>query len=90
MNDGKDLHVSVTMPTMEVGTVGGGTGLAAQAAALTLIGAKGAHQENPGANAQQLAMSVAGTVLAAEISLMSALAANHLVSAHLELNRKKE
>ena len=29
-----DLHVSVTMPTMEVGTVGGGTTLAAQNACL--------------------------------------------------------
>ena len=78
------------MPSVEVGTVGGGTGLDAQAAGLALVGAKGAHHESPGANAQALAMSIAGTVLAGEISLMSALAANHLVSAHLELNRKKE
>jgi len=27
-----DLHVSVTMPAIEVGTVGGGTGLPAQSA----------------------------------------------------------
>ena len=30
---------------------------------------------------------IAGTVLAGEISLMSALASNHLVSAHMKLNR---
>jgi hydroxymethylglutaryl-CoA reductase (NADPH) len=29
-NDGQDLHMSVTMPSIEVGTVGGGTHLAAQ------------------------------------------------------------
>ena len=90
VNGGKDLHVSVTMPSIEVGTVGGGTTLPAQAACLELLGAKGANYDEPGKNAQKLARIVAGTVLAGEISLMSALAANHLVSAHLALNRKKE
>eukprot|EP00936_MAST-01D_sp_MAST-1D-sp1_P003033 g3033.t1 len=90
VNGGKDLHVSVTMPSIEVGTVGGGTTLPAQAACLELLGAKGANYDEPGKNAQRLARIVAGTVLAGEISLMSALAANHLVSAHLALNRKKD
>jgi len=86
-NGGQDLHVSVTMPTIEVGTVGGGTNLHAQRACLDMIGVGGAHDTQPGANAQQLAKVVAGTVLAGEISLMSALASNHLVSAHMKLNR---
>jgi hydroxymethylglutaryl-CoA reductase (NADPH) len=90
VNEGKDLHVSVTMPSIEVGTIGGGTALPAQYACLELLGVNGAHAEEPGANAKQLARIVAGTVLAGEISLMSALASNHLVSAHLALNRKKE
>ena len=77
------------MPSVEVGTVGGGTGLAAQAANLDLLGVRGSNDESPGGNAQLLASAVAATVLAGEISLMSALAANHLVSAHMKLNRKK-
>eukprot|EP00658_Telonema_sp_P-2_P061135 TRINITY_DN49896_c0_g1_i1.p1 TRINITY_DN49896_c0_g1~~TRINITY_DN49896_c0_g1_i1.p1 ORF type:complete len:217 (+),score=39.95 TRINITY_DN49896_c0_g1_i1:132-782(+) len=88
INGGQDLHVSVTMPTLEVGTVGGGTALGAQAAMLDLLGARGPNREEPGANARQLAECIAGTVLAGEISLMSALASNHLVSAHLKLNRR--
>jgi hydroxymethylglutaryl-CoA reductase (NADPH) len=82
-----DLHVSVTMPSIEVGTVGGGTALSAQRAALNLLGVGGANAEEPGANARQLSKIIAATVLAGEISLMSALASNHLVSAHMKLNR---
>jgi len=89
VNEGKDLHVSVTMPSIEVGTIGGGTSLPAQSSCLELLGVQGAHATDPGQNATQLAQVVAGTVLAGEISLMSALASNHLVSAHLKLNRKK-
>lgn len=84
-----DLYMSVTMPSIEVGTVGGGTNLAPQAACLEMLGIKGPHAVTPGANAQQLARVVAATVLAGELSLMSALAANHLLQAHIALNRKK-
>ncbi len=87
VNDGNDLHVSVTLPVVEVGTVGGGTGLTAQKACLEMLGVAGANFENPGDNARELAKVVAGAVLAGEISLMSALASNHLVSAHMKLNR---
>jgi len=81
------LRVSVTMPCMEVGTVGGGTSLAAQKACLAMLGLT--QPQPPGQNADMLAKIIAGTVLAGEISLMSALASNHLVSAHLKLNREK-
>eukprot|EP00939_MAST-03C_sp_MAST-3C-sp1_P000402 g402.t1 len=87
VNDGQDLHVSVTMPCIEVGTVGGGTGLSAQRACLEMLGVAGANHESPGENARNLARIVGATVLAGEISLMSALASNHLVSAHMKLNR---
>lgn len=83
-----DLHVSVTMPCIEVGTVGGGTSLPAQRACLEMLGVAGPHMESPGAHARALARIVAATVLAGEISLMSALASNHLMSAHLALNRR--
>jgi hydroxymethylglutaryl-CoA reductase (NADPH) len=88
-NDGKDLHVSVTMPSIEVGTIGGGTHLQAQAACLNMLGVQGSSQVRPGANADMLARIVAATVMAGELSLMSALAAGHLVRSHIAHNRKK-
>lgn len=87
VNNEQDLHVSVTLPSIEVGTIGGGTSLSAQKSCLQMLGLSGAHQTNPGQNAKDLSKIVAGSVLAGEISLMSALASNHLVSAHMELNR---
>uniref|UniRef100_A0AB10JBP1 3-hydroxy-3-methylglutaryl coenzyme A reductase n=1 Tax=Cannabis sativa TaxID=3483 RepID=A0AB10JBP1_CANSA len=64
INNGKDLHVSVTMPSIEVGTVGGGTQLASQSACLNLLGVKGSNKDSPGANSRLLATIVAGSVLA--------------------------
>lgn len=87
VNGGRDLQISVTMPCIEVGTVGGGTFLEPQAASLNLLGVKGANRENPGENARLLAKVVAGAVLAGELSLMSALAAGHLVKSHMKYNR---
>ena len=82
-----DLWISCTMPSIEVGTVGGGTGLPAQSACLKAIGAKGGGI-NPGDNARQLAHVVAAATIAGELSLMAALASNSLVSAHMAHNRK--
>nr|XP_043625462.1 3-hydroxy-3-methylglutaryl-coenzyme A reductase 3-like [Erigeron canadensis] len=90
VNGGKDLHVSVTMPSIEVGTVGGGTQLASQSACLNLLGVKGANRESPGSNAKQLAKVVAGSVLAGELSLMSAIAAGQLVKSHMKYNRSNK
>ncbi|KAI6690693.1 hypothetical protein NL676_027521 [Syzygium grande] len=87
VNEGRDLHVSVTMPSIEVGTVGGGTQLASQSACLNMLGAKGANKEFPGANARLLATVVAGSVLAGELSLLSAIAAGQLVKSHMKYNR---
>ncbi|KAL3290142.1 hypothetical protein HHI36_023506 [Cryptolaemus montrouzieri] len=87
--NGEDLYISCTMPSIEIGTVGGGTVLQAQGACLDVLGVKGANIENPGENASQLARIVCGTVLAGELSLMSALAAGHLVKSHLRHNRSR-
>ncbi|KAK9065159.1 hypothetical protein SSX86_016542 [Deinandra increscens subsp. villosa] len=87
VNQGRDLHVSVTMPSIEVGTVGGGTQLASQSACLNLLGVKGANKESAGSNARQLAKVVAASVLAGELSLMSAIAAGQLVKSHMKYNR---
>ncbi|GKV06923.1 hypothetical protein SLEP1_g18740 [Rubroshorea leprosula] len=90
VNNGKDLHVSVTMPSIEVGTVGGGTQLASQSACLNLLGVKGASKDSPGAHARRLASIVAGAVLAGELSLMAALAAGQLVNSHMKYNRSNK
>jgi len=89
--DGKSLHVSVTMPSIEVGTVGGGTHLPAQAGCLEICGVRGAAKganSMPGDNSRKLAQIVAASVLAGELSLMAALAANDLVRSHMQHNRK--
>ena len=88
-NECKDVLVTVTMPCIEVGTVGGGTVLAPQQGVLEMLGVKGAHPTEPGQNAQQLARIVAAAVMAGELSLLSALAAGHLVRAHLAHNRSQ-
>lgn len=90
VHDGHDLHVSVTMPSVEVGTIGGGTQLASQSACLHLLGLKGANMNSPGANAQCLARVVAGAVLAGELNLLSALATGHLVKSHMKYNRSSK
>ena len=75
------------MPSIEVGTLGGGTILDPQGAMLDMLGVRGPHPTNPGENARRLARIVAAAVLAGELSLCSALAAGHLVRAHMQHNR---
>jgi len=89
MNGGKDVYVSVSMPSIEVGTIGGGTHLPSQSSCLNILGLLGSSIERPGSNAEKLARITAATVLAGELSLMAALAAGHLVKSHLAHNRKK-
>ena len=52
-----------------------------------MLGVRGASASDPGANASTLARVVCATVMAGELSLMSALAAGHLVKSHLTHNR---
>jgi hydroxymethylglutaryl-CoA reductase (NADPH) len=77
------------MPSIEVGTVGGGTILEPQGAVLDMLGVRGPHLTNPGDNARKLARIVAAAVLAGELSLNSALAAGHLVKSHMAHNRSQ-
>ncbi|MBC8521190.1 MAG: hydroxymethylglutaryl-CoA reductase (NADPH) [Methanomicrobia archaeon] len=81
-----DLLFSVTIPSLQVGTVGGGTALGTQREALEIIGVYGAG-EPPGSNASKFAEIIAAAVLAGEISLIGALGARHLAEAHVRLNR---
>jgi hydroxymethylglutaryl-CoA reductase (NADPH) len=82
-----DLWISCTMPSLEVGTVGGGTSLPAQASCLKVIGVQGGGV-TPGENSRKLATVVAAATMAGELSLLAALAANTLVQAHMKHNRK--
>ncbi|KAJ5924096.1 hypothetical protein N7466_008283 [Penicillium verhagenii] len=81
------LQISVSMPSIEVGTLGGGTILEPQGAMLAMLGVRGSHPTTPGENARQLARIVGAVVLAGELSLCAALAAGHLVKAHMAHNR---
>lgn len=81
------LQISVSMPSIEVGTLGGGTILEPQGAMLDMLGVRGSHPTTPGENARQLARIIGGAVLAGELSLCAALAAGHLVKAHMAHNR---
>ena len=76
-----DLYISVRMPAVEVGTVGGGTRLPCQREALEMIGCAGDGK------ARKLAEIVAATVLAGELSTLAAQTAGQLGSAHARLGR---
>ena len=78
---GADLYASVTLPTLAVGTIGGGTGLPSQRACLEILGLAGTGHANAFAE-------VAGAVaLAGELSIVGALVANEFTRAHSSLAR---
>ncbi|MFB6304085.1 MAG: 3-hydroxy-3-methylglutaryl-CoA reductase, partial [Haloferacaceae archaeon] len=81
-----DLYVSVSLASLEVGTVGGGTRLPTQSEALDLLGVRGGG-DPPGAHADALAEAIATGVLAGELSLVAALGSRHLSTAHEDLGR---
>ena len=81
---GEDLYVSVYLPYLMVGTVGGGTNLATQNEALNMLGVAGG---NEGKNAKQFAEIIGASVLAGEISLLSSLGEGTLARAHQVLGR---
>jgi len=83
LREGSRLFVSVTLPNVIVGTVGGGTGLPTQSAGLNILGLKGAG------NARAFAEVVAAVCLAGELSIIGALCAHEFASAHKNLARGK-
>lgn len=87
VNDGEDLLMTCSMPSIECGTVGGGTVLSPQGSVLDVLGIRGPHPTSPGHNARRLARIIVASVMAGELSLMSALAAGHLIRAHMQHNR---
>jgi hydroxymethylglutaryl-CoA reductase (NADPH) len=76
LTEEKDLYISITLPSLIVATIGGGTGLPTQDECLRIMGCAG-----PG-KVMKFAEIVAGTVLAGEISLASAISSLDWVSSH--------
>jgi hydroxymethylglutaryl-CoA reductase (NADPH) len=80
------VYFSVFLPAVPLGAVGGGTGLATQSEALSILGVR-ADRERPGRAVKRLAEILAATVLAGEMSLMAAFTSRDLASAHERLGR---
>ena len=77
----RDLYVSVTLPNIIVGTVGGGTGLPSAAACLDILGLGGSG------NAALFAEVCGGIVLSGEISIIGAFCSGDFAAAHRALSR---
>ena len=80
------VYISIFMPDVPLGAIGGGTTLQTQADALSLMGVA-LDPDEPGAAAMQVAELLGATVLAGELSLMGALSSHHLARAHNDLGR---
>ncbi|MFZ5723485.1 MAG: phosphotransferase [Pseudomonadota bacterium] len=78
-----DVYCTLMLPSLVIGTVGGGTNLPQQRECLELIGCAG-----PG-KAHKLAEVIAGFCLALDISTLSAIAADQFARAHEKLGRNR-
>lgn len=86
MNENGDMYFSVSFPSLPLGTVGGGTGIATQSECLSMLGVRGGGSP-PGSNARKLAEIVASASLAGELSLLGAIASQDLAKAHAKYGR---
>lgn len=73
-----DLYMSVYLPAVMIGIIGGGTKLRTKQEALSIIGVK---------TSEELTEVLAGAVLAGEISLLASLAEGSLARTHERLGR---
>jgi len=78
-----DLYISLYMPNLLVGTVGGGTGLSTQKECLKIMGCYGANKVN------KFAEIIVASCLAGELSVLIALVTGVYVNAHEKLGRNK-
>jgi hydroxymethylglutaryl-CoA reductase (NADPH) len=79
----EDLLFSLRIPSLYIGTVGGGTQLPTHKPCLQLLGCDGA------AGALKLAEIFVAVALAGEISVLAAISAQQFVAAHNRLGRNK-
>ncbi len=80
---GKDLYVSLQIPSLVIGTIGGGVSLPTQRECLEIIGCHGQGK------ALKFAEITAATVIAGEISLAAAIVAGDFVTAHEKFGRNR-
>ena len=78
-----DLYASVTLPSLTVATVGGGTALGTSRECLSLLGCAGSG------NAGRFAEIAGATVLAGELSMAAAIASGEFVNAHEQYGRNR-
>jgi len=78
-----DLYASAFLPSLLVGTVGGGSGQGTAAECLDLLGVRG----EGGANV--FAEILAATVLAGDLSLLASFCTHEFVAAHERLGRNR-
>ena len=71
-----DLYASVTLPSLTVATVGGGTNLGTSLECLQILGCAGTG------HAPKFAEIIAAAVLAGELSMAAAITSGELVAAH--------
>lgn len=81
LNPEGGLYAAVSLPSIMVGTVGGGTGLPSQKACLDLMGLAGSCKSGA------LAEVCAGLLLSGELSIIAALATGDFTRAHKKLAR---
>ena len=78
-----DLYACASLPSLLVGTVGGGSGKGTAAECLGLLGCAGSGQANA------FAEILGAVVLAGDLSLMAAFASGEFVAAHERLGRNR-
>ncbi len=83
IDDQGNYYLSITLPSLIVATYGGGTGLPTQQECLNMLGCNGVGKVH------KLAEIIAATVLAGEVSLMSAVVAGDWVTSHDALGRNR-
>jgi len=83
VDESGDLLCAVTLPSLLVGTVGGGSNKGTAAECLDLLGVRG------DGGAPVFAEILAATVLAGDLSLMASFCAGDFVAAHERLGRNR-
>lgn len=77
------LYLSLNLPTLVIGTVGGGTHLSKQKEALQLMGCEGSGK------LKRFAELIAGFALALEVSTYAAIVSGQFAKAHEKMGRNK-
>ncbi|MDB0047693.1 hydroxymethylglutaryl-CoA reductase [Porticoccaceae bacterium] len=83
VDEAGNYYLSITLPSLIVATYGGGTGLPTQQECLNILDCNGAGKVH------KLAEIIGATVLAGEVSLMSAVLAGDWVTSHDALGRNR-